>query len=81
MTNSDAQHRFSSCFRWVNCYFWQLGDKSYITQKTLPLVASDRTMVDLESPFACRSRKLDGASNWPEDTDQNGYKANFSREG
>jgi hypothetical protein len=37
-------------------------------------------MVDLESPFACCSRKLDGATNSPQETDQNGYKSNFSRE-
>jgi len=37
-------------------------------------------MVDLESPFASRSRKLDGAANSPEDTYQNGHKANFSSE-
>jgi len=37
-------------------------------------------MVDLESPFACRSRKLDGAANSPEDTDQNGHKSSFSSE-
>ena len=37
-------------------------------------------MVDLESPFACRSRKLDGAANSPEETDQNGHKSNFSSE-
>src|SRR5207247_597751 len=41
--------------------------------------ASDRTMVDFESPFACRSRKLDGTANSPEDTHQNG-KSNFSSE-
>ena len=37
-------------------------------------------MVDLESPFAYRSRKLDGAVSLAEETDQNGHKANFSRE-
>ena len=37
-------------------------------------------MVDFESPFACRSRKLDGAANSPEETDQNGHKSNLSRE-
>jgi len=30
-------------------------------------------MVDLESPFACRSRKLDGAANSPQETDPNGH--------
>jgi len=35
-------------------------------------------MVDLESPFASRSRKLDGAANSPEETDQNGHKSNQS---
>jgi len=37
-------------------------------------------MVDLESPFASRSRKLDGTANSPEETDQNGHKSNFSSE-
>jgi len=37
-------------------------------------------MVDFESPFASRSRKLDGAANSPEDTYQNGHKSNFSSE-
>ncbi len=37
-------------------------------------------MVDLESPFACCSRKLDGSANSPEDTYQNGHESNFSRE-
>jgi hypothetical protein len=37
-------------------------------------------MVDLESPFASRSRKFDGAANSPEETDQNGHESNFSRE-
>jgi len=37
-------------------------------------------MVDFESPFASRSRKLDGAANSPEEAYQNGHKANFSRE-
>src|SRR5437867_9905313 len=40
---------------------------------------SDRTMVDFESPFACRSRQLDGTANSLEDTHQNG-KSNFSSE-
>jgi hypothetical protein len=37
-------------------------------------------MVDLESPFACRSRKLDGAATSPEEAYQNGHKSNFPRE-
>ena len=37
-------------------------------------------MVDFESPFACRSRKLDGAANSQEDAYQNGHKSNFSSE-
>ena len=37
-------------------------------------------MVDLESPFASRSRKLDAAANSPEETDQNGHKSIFPRE-
>jgi hypothetical protein len=37
-------------------------------------------MVDFESPFASRSRKLDGTANSPEDTCQNGHKANFFSE-
>src|SRR5437762_4721573 len=51
-----------------------------ITRNSYRPRASDRTMVDLESPFASRSRKLDGAANLPEETDQNGHKSNFSRE-
>jgi hypothetical protein len=37
-------------------------------------------MVDLESPFASRSRKLDATANSPEEADQNGHKSNFPRE-
>ena len=37
-------------------------------------------MVDLESPLACRSRKLDGAPNSPEETDPNGHKSDFFSE-
>jgi hypothetical protein len=37
-------------------------------------------MVDFESPFASRSRKLDGIANSPEDAYQNGHKSNFPRE-
>jgi hypothetical protein len=37
-------------------------------------------MVDLESPFACRSRKLDSAANSSEENDPNGHKSNFSSE-
>ena len=37
-------------------------------------------MVDFKSPLASRSRKLDAAANSPEDTDQNGHKANFPSE-
>jgi len=36
-------------------------------------------MVDLESQFASRSRKFDGAANSPEET-ENGHESNFSRE-
>src|SRR5881227_3470321 len=51
-----------------------------ITRNSYSPRASDRTMVDLESPFASRSRKLDATANSPEDTYQNGHKPNFSRE-
>jgi len=37
-------------------------------------------MVDLESPFACRSRQFDGTANSPQETHQNGHKSHFSRE-
>jgi hypothetical protein len=37
-------------------------------------------MVDLESPFASRSRKLDATANSPEETYGNGHKSNFLRE-
>jgi len=37
-------------------------------------------MVDLESPVACRSRKLDGTTNSPEETDPNGHKPHSFRE-
>ncbi len=50
-----------------------------ITRNSYRPRASDRTMVDLESPFACRSRKLDGIANSPEETHQNGHKSNFSQ--
>ena len=43
-------------------------------------LVSDRTMVDLESPFACRSRQLDGTASSPEETHQNGLKSHFSSE-
>src|SRR5215831_8700254 len=36
-----------------------------ITRNSYRPRASDRTMVDLESPFACCSRKLDGTVNSP----------------
>src|SRR5262249_10162712 len=38
-----------------------------ITRNSCRPRASDRTMVDLESPFASRSRKLDSAANSPEE--------------
>ena len=37
-----------------------------ITRNSYRPRASDRTMVDLESPLACCSRKLDGTANSPE---------------
>ena len=37
-------------------------------------------LVDLESPFAGRSRQLDGTANSPEETHQNGHKSHFSSE-
>src|ERR1051326_3758503 len=37
-----------------------------ITRKSYRPRASHRTMVDLESPLACCSRKLDGTANSPE---------------
>jgi hypothetical protein len=39
----------------------KLTQMSRITRNSYRPGASDRTMVDLESPFACRSRKLDGS--------------------
>jgi hypothetical protein len=51
-----------------------------ITRNSYRPRASDRTMVDLESPFACRSRQLDGTANSPEETHQNGHKSHFSSE-
>ena len=53
----------------------QLTQMSRITRNSNRPRASDRTMVDLESPFACRSRKLDGSANSPEETYQNGHKS------
>src|SRR5438876_3108069 len=49
-----------------------------ITRNSYRPRASDRTMVDLESPFASRSRKLDGAANSSEETYGNGrHESNF----
>jgi hypothetical protein len=58
----------------------KLTQMSRITRNSYRPRASDRTMVDLESPFACRSRQLDGTASSPEETHQNGHKSYFSSE-